>query len=207
MMLAKRSFDLLFTIPGLVLLSPVFVVLAVWIKTDSPGPVFFRQERVGLKGKPFYIFKFRTMIINAEKYGRQITVGEDKRVTTSGAFLRRYKLDELPQLLNIFRGEMSLVGPRPEVPRYVKEYSTADREQVLSVLPGITDYAAIEYKDENEILGRAMDPEKAYIEEVLPVKIAYYKQYICERSLWVDFCLILKTINRLNQQRLLPLYR
>ena len=194
MMLAKRSFDLLFTIPGLVLLSPVFVVLAVWIKTDSPGPVFFRQERVGLKGKPFYIFKFRTMIINAEKYGRQITVGEDKRVTTSGAFLRRYKLDELPQLLNIFRGEMSLVGPRPEVPRYVKEYSTADREQVLSVLPGITDYAAIEYKDENEILGRAMDPEKAYIEEVLPVKIAYYKQYICERSLWVDFCLIVKTI-------------
>lgn len=201
MMLAKRSFDLLFTIPGLVLLSPVFVVLAVWIKTDSPGPVFFRQERVGLKGKPFYIFKFRTMIINAEKYGRQITVGEDKRITASGAFLRRYKLDELPQLLNIFRGEMSLVGPRPEVPRYVKEYSAADREQVLSVLPGITDYAAIEYKDENEILGRAMDPEKAYIEEVLPVKIAYYKQYICERSLWVDFCLIVKTIRailRLN---------
>ena len=192
-MIAKRLFDLFFTIPGLCLLVPLFVVVSVWIKLDSSGPIFFRQERVGRGGKPFRIFKFRTMCTDAEAKGRQITVGADPRITRSGAFLRKYKLDELPQLLNVFAGEMSLVGPRPEVPRYVAIYPEEVRETVLSVPPGITDYASIEYKDENDILGRAADPDKAYIEEVMPVKLAYYQRYVAERSLWVDIKLILMT--------------
>jgi lipopolysaccharide/colanic/teichoic acid biosynthesis glycosyltransferase len=192
-MLAKRCFDLFFTIPGIILLMPVFLFIAVWIRLDSAGPVFFRQERVGLKGAAFRIYKFRTMFVDAEKQGRQITVGADRRITPSGEFLRKYKLDELPQLFNILTGEMSLVGPRPEVPRYVAEYPENIRDIVLSVPPGITDYASIEYKDENEILGRARDPEKAYIEEVLPIKLKYYVQYVQERNLWIDFSLIIKT--------------
>lgn len=192
-MIAKRLFDLFFTIPGILLLAPFFVIIAIWIKVDSTGPVFFRQERVGKNGKLFRIFKFRTMCLDAEAKGRQITVGADPRITRSGAFLRKYKLDELPQLLNVIKGEMSLVGPRPEVPRYVTLYPAAVRELVLSVPPGITDYASIEYKDENDILGRAEDPDKAYIEEVMPVKLRFYQRYVSERSLWVDFLLIIKT--------------
>ncbi len=139
-MLAKRCFDLVFTIPGLISLTPVFFFISLWIKSDSSGPIFFRQERVGLGGDSFRIYKFRTMIIDAEKKGKQITVGADCRITNSGRFLRKYKLDELPQLLNVIKGEMSLVGPRPEVPRYVAEYSQEIRDIVLSVPPGITDY-------------------------------------------------------------------
>lgn len=198
-MIAKRLFDLFFAIPGLMLLSPLFAVIAVWIKAESSGPVFFRQVRVGLNGKLFRIFKFRTMCQDAENQGRQITVGEDPRITNSGRFLRKHKLDELPQLLNVITGEMSLVGPRPEVPRYVTLYPEKVREQVLSVPPGITDYAAIEYKDENEILGRAADPEITYVEEVLPVKLAYYQRYVSERSLFGDFVLILKTFFALSR--------
>ena len=193
-MLAKRWFDLLFTVPGVIVLMPVFFLLALWIKMDSPGSIFFRQERVGLQGCLFRIYKFRTMVVDAEKLGKQITIGADRRITRSGKFLRRYKLDELPQLMNVLIGEMSLVGPRPEVPRYVKEYPEEIKKIVLSVPPGITDYASIEYKDENEVLGRASDPEKAYIEEVLPIKLQYYVQYVKERSLWVDFTLIIRTI-------------
>lgn len=193
-MLAKRGFDLFFTLPGLLLLAPLFLFIAVWIKLDSPGPVFFLQERVGRFGKPFRIFKFRTMCLDAEARGRQITVGEDPRITRSGRLLRQFKLDELPQLFNVLAGEMSLVGPRPEVPRYVALYPDAVREKVLSVLPGITDYASIEYRDENAVLGRAADPDRAYVEEVLPVKLAYYERYVEQRSLWVDFKLILKTV-------------
>ncbi|MCE5286408.1 MAG: sugar transferase [Pelosinus sp.] len=192
-MLAKRCFDLIFTIPGVILLMPVFLFISIWIKLDSFGPVFFRQERVGLAGIPFRIYKFRTMIVDAERKGKQITVGADRRITQSGQFLRKYKLDELPQLFNILTGEMSLVGPRPEVPRYVAEYPEEMRKLVLSVPPGITDYASIEYKDENEILGRALDPEKAYIEEVLPVKLKYYIQYVQQRNVFLDFWLIIKT--------------
>lgn len=192
-MIAKRLFDLFFTIPGLIILSPLFAAIAVWIKVDSSGTVFFRQERVGIYGKLFRIFKFRTMCLDAEAKGRQITVGADPRITKSGAFLRKYKLDELPQLINVVLGEMSLVGPRPEVPRYVAMYPEKVREHVLSVPPGITDYASIEYKDENTILGNAGDPDKAYIEEVMPVKLAYYQRYVSERSLWGDFLLIVKT--------------
>lgn len=192
-MLAKRCFDLVFTIPGVIILMPVFLLIAIWIKKDSRGPIFFRQQRIGLTGIPFGIYKFRTMVVDAEKQGKQITVGADRRITSSGHFLRKYKLDELPQLINVLIGDMSLVGPRPEVPRYVAEYPEEIREIVLSVPPGITDYASIEYKDENEVLGCATDPEKAYIEEVLPIKLKYCVQYVKERSLWLDFELIIRT--------------
>lgn len=193
-MIAKRIFDVFFSLLGVLLLAPLFLFIGLWIKFDSPGPVFFRQERIGRFGKNFRIFKFRTMCLDAEAKGRQITVGEDLRITRSGRFLRHYKLDELPQLLNVVLGEMSLVGPRPEVPRYVALYPEGVREQILSVPPGITDYASIEYKDESAILGRAADPDKAYIEEVMPVKLRYYQRYVAERNLWVDFMLIIKTL-------------
>lgn len=193
-MIAKRIFDLFFSLVGVILLAPLFLCISIWIKRDSHGPVFFRQERVGRSGKSFRIYKFRTMCLDAEAKGRQITVGDDPRITSSGAFLRHYKLDELPQLLNVLSGDMSLVGPRPEVPRYVALYPADVRERVLSVQPGITDYASIEYKDENAILGRAADPDRAYIEEVMPAKLRYYQRYVAERSLWVDFRLILKTL-------------
>lgn len=192
-MIAKRIFDLIFSVLGVFLLAPFLLLIGFWIKSDSKGPIFFRQERVGRFGRKFQIFKFRTMCLDAEAKGRQITVGEDPRITSSGRFLRKYKLDELPQLLNVLAGEMSLVGPRPEVPRYVALYPAAVRESVLSVPPGITDYASIEYKDENNILGAAIDPDKAYIEDVIPIKLQYYTKYVQERTLWVDFVLILKT--------------
>ena len=192
-MMAKRLFDLFFTIPGIIVLSPILIICAIWVKLDSPGEIFFRQVRVGRKGKTFRIFKFRTMVTDAEKKGKQITVGNDSRVTKSGEFLRHYKLDELPQLFNVLLGEMSLVGPRPEVPRYIAEYSEEDKEIVLSVRPGITDNASIEFRSENEILGKAKDPEKAYVEEILPIKIGYYKEYVENHSLVGDFAIILKT--------------
>lgn len=193
-MIAKRLFDLFFTILGLVLLSPMFVVITIWIKVDSSGPVFFRQERVGKNGISFRIFKFRTMCVDAEARGGQITVGADSRITRSGAYLRKYKLDELPQLFNVLLGEMSLVGPRPEVPRYVALYPDNVRQIVLSVPPGITDYASIEYKEENAILGMATDADLAYITEIMPIKLSYYKRYVVERSLLIDFLIILRTI-------------
>lgn len=193
-MIAKRIFDLLFSITGTILLLPVFALIAIWIKCDSRGPVFFRQERVARFEKTFRIFKFRTMCLDAESKGRQITIGADPRITRSGRFLRRYKLDELPQLLNVIAGDMSLVGPRPEIPRYVAMYPAEVRDVVFSVPPGITDYASIEYKDENMILGHAADPDKTYIEEIMPVKLGYYQRYVVERSLWVDFKLVMKTL-------------
>lgn len=193
-MLAKRIFDLFFSTVGVVVLAPLFVIISVWIKMDTPGPVFFRQERVGKSGRPFRIYKFRTMCLDAQSKGRQITVGDDPRITHSGKLLRQYKIDELPQLLNVISGDMSLVGPRPEVPRYVSLYPQEIRTQVLSVKPGITDYASIEYRDENAILGKATDPDAAYITEVMPAKLRYYERYVAERSLWVDFKIILATL-------------
>lgn len=197
-MIAKRLFDLFFALPGLALLFPLFLFIAIWIKFDSSGPVFFRQERVGQLGRLFRIYKFRTMCLDAEAKGRQITVGEDPRITASGRFLRRYKLDELPQLLNVLAGDMSLVGPRPEVPRYVEMYPAELKNKVLSVPPGITDYASIEYRGENAILGKAADPDKAYIEEIMPAKLAYCERYVAERSLWVDFVIIIRTLKALS---------
>jgi lipopolysaccharide/colanic/teichoic acid biosynthesis glycosyltransferase len=195
--MAKRLFDLLASGLGLLVLAPVFLVLALWIKLDSIGPVFFRQERVGQYGRLFRIHKFRTMVIEAERRGLQITVGADARVTRVGHWLRKYKLDELPQLLDVWLGHMSLVGPRPEVQRYVACYPADLRTVVLSVRPGITDRASIEFKDENEILGNAVDPHTAYMNEVLPIKLRYYVEYVNTRSFWGDISLIFKTFSAL----------
>jgi lipopolysaccharide/colanic/teichoic acid biosynthesis glycosyltransferase len=191
---AKRTFDLLAGIAGLCLLLPLFIMIAAWIKLDDGGPVFYRQERVGRKGRLFKIFKFRTMAIGADKSGLPLTVGADPRITRSGAVLRRYKLDELPQLLNVVLGDMSLVGPRPEVPRYVAHYTDAQRAHILSVRPGITDPASILFVDENELLSRENDPERAYVRAVLPRKLALYDDYVRNRTFWGDVAVILKTL-------------
>jgi lipopolysaccharide/colanic/teichoic acid biosynthesis glycosyltransferase len=192
--MAKRLFDFFASGFGLLALLPIFLSLALWIKLDSKGPVFFRQERVGLGGRLFRIHKFRTMVVDAEQLGPQITVGADSRVTSVGQLLRKYKLDELPQLLDVFLGRMSLVGPRPEVPRYVAFYPADVREIVLSVRPGITDSASIEFKDENKILGCATDPNLAYVEKVMPIKLQYYVKYVNSRSFMGDIKLIFRTL-------------
>ena len=192
--MAKRLFDLLLSGIGLVMLAPVLLLIAALIKLDSPGPVMFRQERVGRFGKPFRIHKFRTMRHEPAGQGLQITVGADRRITRVGGFLRASKLDELPQLLDVWLGDMSLVGPRPEVPRYVAHYPAHLREKVLSVRPGITDIASIEYRDESAVLARAADPEHAYIHEVLPHKLAMAAQYVDEASMWLDVRLIARTV-------------
>lgn len=176
------------------MLSPLLLLMAAWVKLDSTGSVFFRQERVGQHGKTFRIHKFRTMVTDAEKRGLQITVGKDSRITCSGAFLRRYKLDELPQLIDVVIGTMSLVGPRPEVPKYVACYPADVRDLVLSVKPGITDLASIEFKDENTLLGQSDNPEQTYKETILPIKLGYYTQYAKSHNLWMDIGLIFKTL-------------
>jgi lipopolysaccharide/colanic/teichoic acid biosynthesis glycosyltransferase len=194
--MSKRVFDLLAAGAGLLLLAPVLVLVAIWIKCDSPGPVLFRQQRVGRHGRLFSIMKFRTMTDKGD-VGPQLTVGCDRRITRAGKWLRHYKIDELPQLLNVVHGSLSLVGPRPEVPRYVACYPLALREIVLSVAPGITDWASIHYKDESAILGSAADPERAYIDAVLPVKLDYYVRYVRERGFWSDMRIIFSTFHAL----------
>lgn len=169
MMVAKRIFDLLFSLMGILVLAPIFLAIAVWIKVDSPGSVFFRQVRVGQFGKEFRIYKFRTMVTNAEALGKQITVGEDPRITDCGRFLRKYKLDELPQLFNVLKGDMSLVGSRPEVPKYVALY-TPEQLKVLELPPGITDLASIRFRNESELLAQAENPEEFYVKEIMPQK-------------------------------------
>lgn len=191
--MSKRLFDVVVAGCGLVILAPVLLAIALWIRLDSPGPVLFRQRRVGRHGRLFDIYKFRTMVIHPD-HGRQLTVAHDPRITRAGHILRRTKLDELPQLLNVLAGTMSLVGPRPEVPRYVDCYPPVARQTVLSVAPGITDLAAILYKDENDILGRAPDPEQAYIETILPVKLEYYQRYVRDRSFWLDLRILVRTL-------------
>ncbi len=187
-----RFFDFLFSLLGLIVLSPVFLLISLYIVLDSRGGVFYRQSRVGKDGKDFKLYKFRSMRTGADKRGL-ITVGEkDSRITRVGYFLRKYKLDELPQLINVLKGEMSLVGPRPEVRKYVDLY-TPEQRKVLSVVPGITDYASIEYVDENRILGGAADPDKVYVEEILPDKIRYNMKYIENRSLKEYFKIIFLT--------------
>ena len=195
--MAKRLFDLLCAGAGLVLLAPLLFGIALWIKLDSRGPVFFRQQRVGRFGAPFRIHKFRTMRVDASALGPQITVGADPRVTRAGRLLRRHKLDELPQLLDVFTGTMSLVGPRPEVPRYVALYPAALRDKVLSVRPGITDPASIEYRDESALLAAAIDPELAYIEQVMPAKLRFAAEYVEHRSMLGDLRLIGATLRAL----------
>jgi lipopolysaccharide/colanic/teichoic acid biosynthesis glycosyltransferase len=192
--MAKRLFDLVASGLGLLLLSPMLLAIALAIKLESPGPVFFRQERVGRFGKTFRIHKFRTMVTDAERRGLQITVGADASVTRVGGVLRKYKHDELAQLIDVFVGDMSLVGPRPEVPRYVACYPADVRAIVLSVPPGITDWASIEFKEENAMLGGAVDAERVYVEEILPVKLGYYVRYVRERSFMMDVRIILATL-------------
>lgn len=188
-----RFFDFVLSLVGLVILAPIFIVLAVWIKIDSVGPVFYKQIRVGQNGKDFGLFKFRSMVVDADKKGLITVGGKDPRITRSGYFIRKYKLDELPQLINVLVGDMSLVGPRPEVRKYVELYDD-EQNKVLSVKPGITDYASIEYMDENEILGKSTDPEKTYIEEIMPEKIKYNMKYIKNRSLIEYFKIIFLTV-------------
>ena len=189
----KRIFDLICSTLGLIVLSPVLIVIAIKIKLGSDGPVFFKQIRVGENNREFEILKFRTMVVDAEKLGRQITVGNDSRITKIGGFLRKYKLDELPQLINVFKGDMSLVGPRPEVPRYVKLYNEEQRK-VLEVKPGITDLASIRYRDENELLGKAENPDEFYINTIMPDKLALNLEYINKNNVFIDIYIILKTI-------------
>ncbi|MET0517348.1 MAG: sugar transferase [Burkholderiaceae bacterium] len=192
--MAKRLFDLLMALLGLLLLAPLLLALALWIKLDSRGPVLFRQQRVGRFGRPFLIHKFRTMAVDAPARGPQITIGADPRITGAGRFLRRTKLDELPQLWDVLRGAMSLVGPRPEVPRYVALYPQEQRRLLLSVRPGITDLASLQYRDESEQLARSADPERTYVDVVMPAKLALSTRYVQEASFAGDLRLIVATL-------------
>ncbi len=188
----KRIFDVLASGLGLIVLSPLFLILAIWIKLDSKGPVFYRQVRVGYKNKDFRIYKFRSMRVGADK-GSLVTIGgHDPRVTKSGYFIRKFKFDELPQLINVFLGDMSLVGPRPEVRHYV-DYWTPKQMHVLDVKPGITDPASIKFRNENELMEKAEDPEKYYIEVIMQEKIKLYLEYVEKHSFLYDIGLIFKT--------------
>jgi len=191
----KRIFDIISSLFGLILLSPFIIIIAILIKLDSKGPIFFKQVRVTKNGREFKIFKYRTMKIGSDKYS-QITVGKDSRITKIGDFLRKYKLDEIPQLINVLIGDMSLVGPRPEVPKYIALYTEEQRE-ILKVRAGITDYASIEFSNENDILANEVDPEKAYIEKIMPRKIELNKKYLSEISVMTDIKIILLTIKRI----------
>src|SRR5690554_1192435 len=194
MKVSKRVFDLVFVIPGLIILFPFFVVVAILIKIDDGGPVFFRQERVGHKGRLFRIWKFRTMVVDAEKKGMKITVGQDSRVTRIGRILRKTKLDEFPQLFNVLLGEMSLVGPRPEVKYYVDKYNEAQKE-VLNLVPGITYLASIKYRNESEILANSSNAEESYISDIMGSKISINLQYASKATRISDFIVILKTLS------------
>jgi lipopolysaccharide/colanic/teichoic acid biosynthesis glycosyltransferase len=194
----KRMFDLLVSFCGLLLLWPVLLVSAVLIKLTSPGPALYRQQRMGLDFQPFDILKFRTMVVDAHKLGGQITAGRDPRITSVGHFLRKTKIDELPQLINVFKGEMSFVGPRPEVPRYVEMFRD-DYAELLKVRPGITDIASLKYRHESELLGESDNPETTYVQVILPDKIALAKEYIRRSSILFDLQLIFKTVLRMAE--------
>lgn len=195
--MTKRAFDLLAAAIGLVLVSPLLILVAVAIRLDSPGPVLFRQRRVGRNFRPFEIYKFRTMVDGASRMGPSVTAGEDPRVTRVGRILRRTKIDELPQLINVIKGDMSLVGPRPELPKYVEMFRR-DYEEILAVRPGMTDPASLVYHDEAELLGQVGDPEEEYIRNVLPAKIALARRYLARSSLLFDLAVIVKTVGTLG---------
>jgi lipopolysaccharide/colanic/teichoic acid biosynthesis glycosyltransferase len=192
--MGKRLFDLLVALGGLVVFGLPMLAIALWVRLDSPGPVFFRQERVGRGGRPFRIHKFRTMSADAPFRGPLLTVGADPRITRAGAWLRRSKLDELPQLLDVLAGHMSIVGPRPEVPQYVALYPASLREQVLSVRPGITDPVSLRLADESELLAKAADPEREYREVILPAKLREAAAYAGRATLWSDLVVIGRTL-------------
>lgn len=196
----KRLFDVIASGCGLIVLSPVFIIMSIWIKWDSRGPVFYRQIRVGRNNKDFHIFKFRSMRTGSDK-GSLVTIGgRDPRITRSGYFIRKFKLDELPQLINVFLGDMSLVGPRPEVRHYV-DYWTPEQMHVLDVRPGITDPASIKFRNENELLEKAENPEKYYIEVIMQEKIKLYLEYVENASFWYDIKLIFKTFKVIVMER------
>jgi len=189
----KRLFDIIFSFLGLLVLLPLFALVAIFIKFDSKGSVFYLQERIGKNGMPFTIIKFRTMKVNAEKNGLLSLGKNDKRITRTGAILRKRKIDELPQLINVLKGDMSLVGPRPEVKKYVDLY-TEEQRRILQIKPGITDYASIKYIDEEQLLGASENPEKTYIEEILPHKITLNLSYLERRNFFSDIKLIIISV-------------
>lgn len=194
--LSKRIFDLTISLGGIILLLPIFALIAIIISFESNGPVFFKQIRVGRHGKDFLLYKFRTMKINSEQHG-QLTIGaRDSRITHTGLFLRRFKLDELPQLWNVFKGDMSIVGPRPEVRRYVDLY-TPEQLKVLSVKPGITDYASIRYFNENELLGKSDNPEETYIKTIMPEKLSINLAYANNYHIGKDMIIMWNTFLRI----------
>jgi len=189
----KRALDLAVSVPALTALSPTLLVIAALVKAGGPGPIFYAQERVGRRGRPFRLYKFRTMVTDADKSGPAITSSGDARITPLGRTLRKWKLDELPQLWNVVRGDMSLVGPRPEVRKYTDIFRD-DYSEILEISPGITDYAALEYRDEEEVLARYPDAEEAYTSVVLPEKIALYRQYLRDMGFRSDLKIIFRTI-------------
>jgi lipopolysaccharide/colanic/teichoic acid biosynthesis glycosyltransferase len=192
----KRIFDVAASIIGLIVLLPLFIIIAILIKLNDKGPIFYKQKRIGQNFKPFKLLKFRTMIVNADKIGPAVTKDGDPRITKIGKFLRKTKLDELPQLWNVIRGDMSIVGPRPEVEKYIQYYED-DYKEILKVKPGITDYATIKFRNEEEILSKYDDTESAYIKYVLPEKIKLYKTYIKEISFLTDLKIIFWTLWRI----------
>lgn len=195
--MARRALDLLLAAAGLVLLAPLLLLVALAVKVDSKGPVFFRQQRVGRFGRPFRIHKFRTMHVDAPALGPALTVGRDARITRVGHALRRYRLDELPQLIDVLAGSMSLVGPRPELPRFVAHYPPELKRRVLAVRPGITDPASLEHLDEADLLAQAADPERAYVEQILPRKLARQAEYAEHATLGSDLVVIVRTLRLL----------
>jgi len=198
----KRLFDILFSALGLLFLSPIFLIIAILIKREGRGPILYRGVRVGKFGKTFKIFKFRTLVANAEKIGGPSTADDDPRITKVGRLIRKYKLDELPQLINVLKGEMSFVGPRPEVPFYVKMFTEEERT-ILSLRPGITDWASLWNPDEGAILAGSSDPEKTYMEKIRPEKIRLQLRYVRERSFWADLKIILLTLKKLTRRVIL----
>jgi lipopolysaccharide/colanic/teichoic acid biosynthesis glycosyltransferase len=199
----KRLFDVLLSFGGLLLVSPFLLLIAILIKLASPGPILYRGVRVGQYGKPFFILKFRSMIVDAERLGGSATAGDDPRLTSVGKFLRRYKLDELPQLFNVLKGEMSFVGPRPEVQKYVDRYSEADKT-ILQLRPGITDWASIWNSNEAAVLEGSSDPEKSYEELILPTKIALQRKYLQDHSWSTDVKILFHTFAKLLQEDWVP---
>jgi lipopolysaccharide/colanic/teichoic acid biosynthesis glycosyltransferase len=197
----KRLFDFVSSLIGLIVLFPFLVVISILVKINDGGPIFYRSKRIGQNFKTFYLLKFRTMVVNAEKLGPLVTTGGDQRVTRIGKFLRSSKLDELPQLWNVLKGDLSLVGPRPEVEEYVSYYKE-DYKEILKVKPGITDYAAIQFSNEEEILASFDDVEKAYIKDILPRKIKLYKTFLNETGFFTDIKIIFRTLWKLTFRRL-----
>ncbi|MBL8363181.1 MAG: sugar transferase [Rubrivivax sp.] len=193
----QRLFDVIVALPALLLLSPLLLAVAAWIRIDSPGPVFFRQERVGQGGRLFRIHKFRTMVDDAARPGLPLTVGDDARITRAGVWLRQRRLDELPQFIDVLRGDMSVVGPRPEVPRYVAHYPPALRDTVLALRPGITDPSSLAYIDEASLLAAAADPEREYVDVILPRKLRIAADYAARATVWTDVKVLAATAARL----------